>query len=145
MKSLLLAFVLAASMSQDKAPRALDLLDQSGQQYEKAGTGWNVKFTGNNLKQISIYVAQLDDVIVLATVVALKSEVQDIAALNTALLRANDDYDYVKTTIDDDGDYSLRLDLLAHGLTGARFSEQLVQIATAADLLKPTVDKFRKK
>jgi len=145
MKTLLLAFVLAAFTSQEKPPRLLDLLDQSGQQYEKAGEGWNVKFKGNNIKEISIYVAQADAMIVLGTVIALKSEIRDEAALNSALLQANESYDFIKTTIDDDGDYRLRLDLLAPGLTPTLFSDQLVQIATIYDLLKPTIDKFRKK
>ena len=145
MKTLLLALLLAASSSQDKPQRALDLLDESGQQYAKSGTGWTVKFTGNNLKEVSIYVAQVDSVIVLGALVALRSEVRDVPGLNEALLRANDDYDYVKTTIDSDGDYSVRLDLLAHGLTAKQFSEHLVQVATVTDLLKPIVDKFKKK
>ena len=73
------------------------------------------------------------------------TDVADVAGLQAALLRANDDYDYVKTTLDDDGDYSIRMDLLAAGLTGQRLADQLVQMATATDLLKPVVDKYRKK
>ena len=73
------------------------------------------------------------------------TDVADIAGLQGALLRANDDYDYVKTTLDDDGDYSIRMDLVAAGLTGKRLADQLVQIATATDLLQPVVDKYRKK
>ncbi len=145
MKTLLLALLLAAGSLQDKPQRALDLLDESGQQYEKSGSGWTVKFTGNNLKEVSIYVAQTDTVIVLGSLVALKSEVRDVTGLNDALLRANEEYDYVKIVIDSDGDYLVRLDLLAQGLTAKAFGDHLVQVATVTDLLKPTIDKFKKK
>lgn len=145
MKLLVLALALVAVGAQDKPPRVLDLLDESGHQFEKAGNGFAVKFNGNNLKDIRIIVVQAGEVIVLGNVLIPGPDVADVAGLQAALLRANDDYDYVKTTLDDDGDYSIRMDLLAAGLTGKRLADQLVQIATATDLLKPVVDKFRKK
>ena len=144
MKMLLLALALATLGGQDKPPRALDLLDASGQQYEKAGNGWAVKFSGNNQKEIRITVIQTDSLIVLVTLLTLKADVKDAAGLNQELLHKNDDYDIVKTTIDDDGDYLLRMDLPPAGLTGEAFNKQLVQIATATDLLRPIVDKYRK-
>ena len=145
MKLLVLAFALVAVGAQDKPPRVLDLLDESGHQFEKAGNGFAVKFNGNNLKDIRIIVVQAGEVIVLGNVLIPGTDVADVAGLQAALLRANDDYDYVKTTLDDDGDYSIRMDLLAAGLTGKRLADQLVQIAAATDLLKPVVDKYRKK
>ncbi len=145
MKLLVLALALVALGAQDKPPRVLDLLDESGHQFEKAGNGFAVKFTGNNLKEIRIIVVQAGEVVVLGNVLIPGTDVADVAGLQTALLRANDDYDYVKTTLDDDGDYSIRVDLLAAGLTGRRLADQLVQMATATDLLKPVVDKYRKK
>ena len=145
MKLLVLALALVALGAQDKPPRVLDLLDESGHQFEKAGNGFAVKFTGNNLKDIRIIVVQAGEVVVLGNVLIPGTDVADVAGLQAALLRANDDYDYVKTTLDDDGDYSIRMDLLAAGLTGQRLADQLVQIATATDLLKPVVDKYRKK
>lgn len=145
MKLLVLALALVALGAQDKPPRVLDLLDESGHQFEKAGNGFAVKFTGNNLKEIRIIVVQAGEVVVLGNVLIPGTDVADVAGLQAALLRANDDYDYVKTTLDDDGDYSIRVDLLAAGLTGRRLADQLVQMATATDLLKPVVDKYRKK
>ena len=145
MKLLVLALALVAFGAQDKPPRVLNLLDESGHQFEKAGTGFAVKFNGNNLKDIRIIVVQAGEVVVLGNVLIPGTDVADVAGLQAALLRANDDYDYVKTTLDDDGDYSIRMDLLAAGLTGKRLADQLVQIATATDLLKPVVDKYRKK
>jgi hypothetical protein len=141
---LLLALALTTFGAQDK-PRALDLLEASGQQYEKAGNGWAVKFTGNNLKDIRIIVVQTDELIVCVSYIAAKADIVDTAGLNDALLRVNEDYDVVKTLLDDDGDYALRMDLLPAGLNGKTFSAQLVQIATATDLLKPVVDKYRRK
>lgn len=145
MKLLVLALALVALGAQAKPPRVLDLLDESGHQFEKAGNGFAVKFTGNNLKEIRIIVVQAGEVVVLGNVLIPGTDVADVAGLQAALLRANDDYDYVKTTLDDDGDYSIRVDLLAAGLTGQRLADQLVQMATATDLLKPVVDKYRKK
>jgi Putative bacterial sensory transduction regulator len=145
MKTLLLAVAIASLGVQEQVPRAIDLLEESGQQYEKSGTGWVVKFEGNNQKQIRIYVAQVDEIVVLATVLALKPDVSDHTGLMEALLNANDDMDYVKTTIDGDGDYALRMDLLAAGLNGKRLAAQLMQIANATDTLKPIVDKYKKK
>ena len=145
MKMLLLALALTTFGTQEKAPRALDLLEASGQQYEKAGNGWAVKFTGNNLKDIRIIVVQTDKLIVTVSYLALKDDIADKAGLHEALLKINEDYDVVKALLDDDGDYALRMDLIPDGLTGTLFSEQLVQIATATDLLKPIVDKYRKK
>jgi hypothetical protein len=145
MKTLLLAVALASLGVQDQVPRALDLLEESGHQYEKSGSGWAVKFEGNNQKQIRIYVAQAGEIVVLATVLALKDEIADRAGLMEAMLKANDDMDYVKTIIDGDGDYSIRMDLMAAGLNGKRLASQLMQIANATDTLKPIVDKFRKK
>lgn len=144
MKFLVLALVFVVLGAQDKPPRVLDLLDESGHQYEKAGSGFAVKFNGNNQKDIRIIVVQAGDVIVLGSVLATRADVADAPGLQEALLKANDDYDYVKTTIDNDGDYAIRADLLAAGLTGKRLADQLVQIATATDLLKPIVDKYRK-
>ena len=145
MKSFLLVVAIATLGIQEQVPRALDLLEESGHQYEKSGSGWAVKFNGNNIKEIRVIVVPAGELIVLGAVLATKPEIADHAGLQEALLRANDDYDYVKTTIDNDGDYSIRIDLLAVGLNGKRLAEQLVQIATATDLLKPVVDKFRKK
>jgi hypothetical protein len=145
MKLLLLAVAIATQGIQEQTPRALDLLEDSGHQYEKAGNGWAVKFNGNNIKEIRVIVVPAGELIVLGAVLAPKAEIADHAGLQDALLRANDDYDYVKTTIDNDGDYSIRIDLLAVGLNGKRLADQLVQIATATDLLKPVVDKYRKK
>jgi hypothetical protein len=145
MKTLLLALALATFGAEEQTPRALDLLEASGQQYEKAGNGWAVKFTGNNLKDIRIIVVQTDALVVAVSYLALKDEIADKAGLHEALLTINEDYDVVKALLDDDGDYALRMDLIPHGLTGKLFSEQLVQIATATDLLKPIIDKFRKK
>ena len=145
MKMLLLALALTTFSAQDKLPRALDLLEASGQQYEKAGNGWAVKFTGNNIKDIRIIVVQTDELIVCVSYIAAKADIADTAGLHTALLKANEDYDVVKTLLDDDGDYALRMDLPPAGLNGKSFSAQLVQIATATDLLKPVVDKYRKK
>jgi hypothetical protein len=145
MKSLLLAVAIATLGIQEQAPRALDLLEDSGHQYEKAGNGWAVKFNGNNIKEIRVIVVPAGELIVLGAVLATRADIVDHAGLQEALLRANDDYDYVKTTIDNDGDYSIRMDLLAAGLNGKRLADQLVQIATATDLLRPVVDKYRKK
>ncbi len=145
MRSLLLALAVATSGIDGQAPRALDLLEESGHQYEKSGNSWTVKFNGNNIKEIRVFVVQAGELIVLGSVLATRNEVTDRAGLMEALLRANDDYDYVKTTIDDDGDYAIRMDLPAAGLTGKRLADQLTQIATATDLLKPVVDKHRKK
>ena len=49
MKSFLLAAAMATLGIQEQVPRALDLLEDSGHQYEKAGNGWAVKFNGNNI------------------------------------------------------------------------------------------------
>ena len=113
MKSFLLAVAMATLGFQEQVPRALDLLEDSGHQYEKAGNGWAVKFNGNNIKEIRVIVVPAGELIVLGAVLATKPEITDHAGLQEALLRANDDYDYVKTTIDNDGDYSIRIDLLA--------------------------------
>lgn len=145
MKSLLLALAVAASAAEGQAPRALDLLEESGHQYEKSGNAWTVKFNGNNIKEIRVFVVQAGELIVLGAVLAASNDVADRVGLMEALLKANDDYDYVKTTIDNDGDYAIRMDLLAAGLTGKRLADQLTQIATATDLLKPIVDRYRKK
>jgi hypothetical protein len=144
MKMLLLALTLLTAGGQDKPPRAIDLLEASGRQYEKAGNGWAVTFNGNNQKDIRISIIQTDTLIVFVTLLALKADIGDAAGLNQELLHKNDDYDLVKTTIDDDGDYLLRMDLPPAGMTGESFNKQLVQIATATDLLKPVIDKYRK-
>jgi hypothetical protein len=145
MKSLLLAVAIASLGVQDKAPRAIDLLEDAGHQYEKSGTGWAVHFEGTNQKQIRVFLVQVEGLIVLGSILATKADIADPAGLHEALLVASDDIDYVKTVIDNDGDYALRTDLLAAGLNGKRFSDQLMQIARAADQLRPVVDKFRKK
>lgn len=145
MKSFLLAVAIAALGIQEQAPRALDLLEESGHRYEKSGTGWAVKFEGNNLKEVRVFIIEAGDLFVLGSVLALKDEIADRTGLMEALLHANDDYDYIKTTIDNDGDFSMRIDLLRAGLTGKHFANQLMQIANATDLLKPVVDKYRKK
>ena len=147
MKIFLLAFAVAFSGLQQPLPRAIDLLEQSGHTYEKSGTGWAVKFAGRNQKEVRIFIVQTDEMLVLGSVLAFKNDIgaSDRSALMDALLNANDDYDYVKTTIDNDGDYATRIDLEREGLTAKRFNDQLMQIATVTDLLKPVVDKHRKK
>ena len=77
MKLLVLALALAAAGAQDQPPRALDLLEDSGHQYEKAGDGWAVKFNGNNLKDIRIIVVQAGGVLVLGSVLATRNEIAD--------------------------------------------------------------------
>lgn len=145
MKIFVLAFAVAFSGLQQPLPRAIDLLEQSGHTYEKSGTGWAVKFSGRNQKEVRIFIVQTDEMLVLGSVLAFKNEIGDRPALMEALLNASDDYDYVKATIDNDGDYATRLDLERDGLTAKRFNDQLMQIATVTDLLKPIVDKHRKR
>lgn len=144
MKTLLLAVAIASLGVQEQAPRAIELLDASGHQYEKSGTGWIVKFEGNNQKQIRVFVIQVKEIIAMFSVLALKDEIGDRPGLMEALLTANDDMDYVKTTIDGDGDYTVRIDLMAASLDEKRFAAQLMQVANATDALKPVIDKFRK-
>lgn len=143
-------FLLALAMSllgvQGQAPRAIDLLEASGHKYEKAGgNSWAINFEGNNQKQIRVFVVQVDEIVALVSVLALKDEIGDRVGLMEALLKANNSMDYVKTTIDGDEDYTLRIDLQAAGQDGKRFAAQLMQLANATDVLKPTIDKFRKK
>jgi hypothetical protein len=144
MKTLLLAVAMASLGAQDQAPRAIDLLEESGHQYEKSGSGWAINFEGTNQKQIRIFMAQAGEIIVLGSVLAFKDDIADRAGLMEAMLGANDDLDYVKTTIDGDGDYAMRMDLMAAGLNAKRFVAQLMQIANATDEMKPIVDKYRK-
>ena len=144
MKMLLLALALVALGGQDKPPRALDLLEASGHNYEKSGNGWAVKFEGNNQKEIRIQVVQTESLVVLVTVLVFKADVRDAAGLNDALLHKNDDFDLVKVTIDDDGDYLARMDLPPAGQNGETFKKQLMQMALVTDALKPIVDKYRK-
>ena len=124
----------------------LDLLEESGHQYEKAGNGFAVKFNGNNLKDIRIIVIQAGEVIVLGSVLVPGTEVADAAGLQAALLRANDDYDYVKTTLDNDGDYAIRMDRDRRRVSPAssspstRYRSRLPRTSS-----RPVVDKFRKK
>jgi hypothetical protein len=140
---LLLALALHLGAA-DQTPRALELLEASGQTYEKFSTGWMVKFNGKNQKEIRVNVVQTETVVVLVTIVAIGTDIKDRAGLHEALLHANDDYDRVKTVMDDDNDYLLRADVITTGMDGKAFNDQLVQIATVTDLLKPIVDKFRK-
>jgi hypothetical protein len=140
---LLLALALHLGAA-DQTPRALELLEASGQTYEKFATGWMVKFNGKNQKEIRVNVVQTESVVVLVTIVAIGTDIKDRAGLHEALLHANDNYDRVKTVMDDDNDYLLRADVITTGMDGKAFNEQLVQIATVTDLLKPIVDKFRK-
>jgi hypothetical protein len=142
----LLALAVAfTGLQQEQLPRAIDLLEQSGHTYEKSGTGWAIKFKGNNQNEVRVFIVQTDEMLVLGSVLAFKNEIGDRPALMESLLNASDDYDYVKTTIDNDGDYATRMDLEREGLTTKRFNDQLMQIATVTDLLKPIVDKYRKK
>ena len=142
----LLALAVAfTGLQQEQRPRAIDLLEQSGHTYEKSGTGWAIKFKGNNQKEVRVFIVQTDEMIVLGSVLAFKNEIGDRPGLMESLLNASDDYDYVKATIDNDGDFATRMDLEREGLTGKRFTDQLMQIATVTDLLKPIVDKYRKK
>ena len=146
MKTLLLALAIATLGVQEQAPRAIDLLESSGHKYEKTGANsWSINFEGNNQKQIRVFVVQVDEIIALVSVLALQDEIGDRAGLMEALLKANNTMDYVKTTIDGDGDFTLRIDLLAAGQDGKRFASQLMQLANATDVLKPTIDNFRKK
>ena len=146
MKTLLLALAMASLGVQGQAPRAIELLEASGHKYEKTGGNtWAINFEGNNQKQIRVFVVEVEEIIALVSVLALKDEIADRVGLMESLLKANNSMDYVKTTIDGDEDYTLRIDLQAAGLDGKRFSAQLMQLANATDALKPAIDKFRKK
>src|SRR5688500_11034297 len=146
MTILLLARAIAfPGLHRGQRPRALDLLQPPGHPYEKSGTGWAIKFKGNNQKEVRVFIVQTDERLVVGSVLAFKNEIGDRPALMDSLLNASDDYDYVKTTIDNVGDYATRMDLEREGLTTKRFNDQLMQIATVTDLLKPIVDKYRKK
>ena len=145
MKTLLLTLAIASFGIQEQAPRAIDLLEASGHKYDKTGgNSWAVNFEGNNQKQIRVFVVQVDEVIALVSVLALKDEIADRVGLMESLLKANNTMDYVKTTIDSDEDYTLRSDLQAAGLDGKRFAALLMQLANATDALNPAIDKFRK-
>ena len=127
-------------------PRAIDLLEGTGLNYSKnTPNSWIVRFEANNGDDIPVIVAQAPGILVLVSVVSLGKETKPSLDLYRELLQFNIDADYIKVGIDDDGDYQVRADLNQVTATVDSLKALLDQVASAADQLRPTFAKYKKK
>jgi hypothetical protein len=128
------------------ALKVVQLLEDTGLNYEKRSpTSWMVRFKGSSGEDIPVFVAPADAILVLVAIAATGAETRESIDLYRELLKFNIDADYIKTGIDDDGDFQIRADVTLASLTGPTLKELLDQLATGVNQLRPLFTKHRKK
>ena len=126
--------------------RIVQLLEDTGFNYEKrTPSSWMVRFKGSGGEDIPVFVAPADAILVLVAIAATGNETKESAELYRELLKFNIDADYIKTGIDDDGDFQIRADVKLASLNGETLKELLDQLATGVNQLRPLFTKHRKR
>jgi len=98
---------------------------------------WTIDFTGKQLPRFKVVVTATDKdksgiIVALVNPVAKDQLPRNRAALTGAILKANNDFDYVKVAFDKDGDLFVRADM-PPGMDVNSFKTVVEQVAAAAD------------
>jgi hypothetical protein len=134
------------SSSAKGALRLVQLLEETGLNYEKRPpTSWIVRYKGSGGEDIPVVLAQAEDILVILNVAALGAETRESPELYRELLKFNLNADYIKTGIDDDGDFQIRADVKLASLNGTALKELLDQLASGVNQLRPLFAKHRKR
>ncbi|MGE0129140.1 MAG: hypothetical protein AB7U82_13770 [Blastocatellales bacterium] len=131
------ALAQAQQLKLDKASAAkiVQLLEESGHNYGKAGENvWTIRYKGNHLPEFGVIVIGHENMLILVGVVAEKKDFNATPEMMKKLLSLNDDFDRVKVGIDDDGDLFNRIDLSLRVVDTQEFKANLEQLSSTVDL-----------
>jgi Putative bacterial sensory transduction regulator len=130
-----------ATHAQNNPPaRVAVLLEGTGYSYTKAADNvWAIAFEGKSLPKFNVVASTQEDVLVLFTIVAEKSNLKLTPDVIQRLLRLNGDLDRVKIGIDKEGDLFVRTDLSIRVLDVREMKENIEQVAAATDVVYAAV------
>ncbi len=122
------------------------LLKEAGYTYNThAETTFTVDFTGKNFGKSRVVVGCGNGVVVSFVILAKKAAIQKTPRMLEALLSANNEYDYVKFLLDNDGDLSARIDSQLRLIDAVQLKNDITQVSSAADEIFPKISAFIKR
>jgi hypothetical protein len=126
----------AATRAQTPEQKVERLIKAAGFSYKTHSPNvWSVEFDRPPLGKyrviLSVDSAKAPDLVVTFVTAARKAQITRTPKLDDTLLRANNEYDYVKIGFDDDGDLFVRADNSVRTMDGARMKEVIDQVANA--------------
>jgi hypothetical protein len=121
-------------LQEGKAARIAQLLEGSGYSYKKETEKvWSIDFTGKSLSSFKVVLVTQEELLVILTVVAKKTEFTVSPELLRKLLQFNNSIDRVKVGFDDEGDIFVRTDLSHRVIDDDEFKLNVKQVAAATD------------
>jgi hypothetical protein len=103
---------------------------------------WRVDLQSRTRGEINVIAVCSDENVVVFSVLAYAKELQPSRELLTLLLRAAAHFDRVKLTIDEDGDYAVRIDVWAQYYNGAVLASAANQVRAVIDEMTDALRKF---
>jgi hypothetical protein len=136
---LLLCLTITAAAAESGTTKLEDLIKASGYTATKVNDKlWTIDFTGKQLPRFKLILLtntkDKDGIFVIFANPAEKSRLPATPNFMTVLLKANDEFDYVKVGIDGDGDLIVRADI-PDNADNSYFKSVLEQVAAATDQL----------
>jgi hypothetical protein len=124
-----------SSFAQESAPvKAARLLNESKVKFTKvADNVWTIPYSGKSLKNFDVILSTNHDMLFMFVVPVKLKEYKPSQELFAALLNQNTQMDRVKIGIDDDKDATVRIDLSIRLVDRRELTENLDQLAAAAD------------
>jgi hypothetical protein len=128
-------------ISSDTVARVIALLEGSGYQYSKlTPNAWSMTFRGKNKASVEILIVPDRDDLVLLSVIADRTELDNNATALRQLLKANATLpERVAVMVDSDNDYIVQLRNPLKQLNSTAFNEAVLTIANSVDDIYGTV------
>jgi hypothetical protein len=139
-------FIAAASHARADCYNTDDMVSkaaESGLSWERRSeTVWRVDMQSRTRGQINVIASCSAENVVVFSILAYAKELQPSQELLTLLLRAAAHFDRVKITIDEDGDYAVRIDIWAQYYNGAVLASAANQVRAVIDAMTDALRKF---
>ncbi|HLL27195.1 MAG TPA: hypothetical protein VKT73_06045 [Xanthobacteraceae bacterium] len=129
----------AAAFAEGSAAKLEELIKKSGYTSTKVNDNtWTIDFTGKQLPKFKMILSasnkEKNNIFVIYANPADKARLPASANFMLLLLKANQDFDYVKVGIDGDGDAFVRADI-PDSIDDGYFKSMVEQVAAATDQL----------
>jgi len=140
-----LIITVGAGLAQATPPQDMaSMLDHTGYNYKKIDKGvWEITFTGKNLPEFPVRIAQSDDLTILMCKIADRKDVIRPEGLYPKLLELNDSLDTVKFAMSKEMVYG-RIDMHTRLVNEAELKYLLEQMSGAIDEAYPQIKQFLK-
>jgi hypothetical protein len=126
-----------------EAKKITRLLKGSGLKYTaRKETVWTVEFTARRLGKSAVIVTYDKNLLVTFAIVARNAALEKTPQLMQTLLRADNNFDYVKIGFDPDGDLLVRIDAPLRLADSRQLKDNIKQVMSVSDALFGQVGQF---